>query len=292
MPQRSSSMLDFFARGRDAPFLEEARARPDLPVPMIENAHPPGHLGTPPVRELMLSQSVGAPFRYHCDIGAGPFSGCAGPREFVVIAPQVAGRCHMRDPARMRFFGIPPELARDCLERDPGDPLDFGHLHTRHHRDPLITQALDALWQEMDRDDPAAQLFVESMLAVLVVRLARMAEHDRDLDRRRGGLAPHQSARVIDYMQCHLDQRITLRDLAALTGLSPWHFARAFRDTHGLPPHRYLTRLRVEHARDLLTRTSLSITEIAAATGYSPQQLVRHFRQALGVAPAAYRRLH
>jgi AraC family transcriptional regulator len=144
-------MLDFFARGRDAPFLREVRARQDPPVPMIENAHPPGRLSTPPVRELMISQSTGSPFRFHCDSGAGAFSGWAHPREFVLIAPQVPGYCQMHDPARMHFIGIPAGLARACLERGPDDPLDFAYLHTRPLTEPLIHQSLAALWQEMGR---------------------------------------------------------------------------------------------------------------------------------------------
>ncbi len=292
MPQRSTSMLDFFARGHDAPFLQEVRARGNPPIPMIENAHPPGRMSTPPVRELMISDTCGAPFRFRCDIGAGAFSGWADPKEFVVIPPNVPTYCQMHDPARMRFVGIPAGLARACLERAPDDPLDFGPLHTRTQADPLVSQALAALWQEMGRQDPAARLFVESMIAVLVVRLARLADQHQELASRRAGLAPHQSARVIEYMRGHLDHRVTLGDLAALTGLSPWHFARAFRETHGLPPHRYLTRLRLDRARDLLVRTPLSVTEIASATGYSSQQLARHFRRAFGVAPAAYRRIH
>ncbi|WP_083499539.1 helix-turn-helix domain-containing protein [Thioalkalivibrio nitratireducens] len=282
-------MLEFFTRGREAPSLEESRARPDLAVQMLENAHPPGDLATPPIRELMLSQAVGRPFRHHSDIGAGPFSGCALPGAFVIIPPRVAGRCHMRDPARMRFLGIPADLACDCLECDPNAPLDFGRLHAMLHQDPLITQALDVLWQEMERDDPAAHLFIDSMISAVVVRLARLSEQTRDIDACRGGLAPHQSARVIEYMHANLDQRITLRDLAGLTGLSPWHFARAFRHNHGLPPHRYLTRLRIQHARNLLTRTSLPVTAVAAATGYSLPQLARHFRQAVGITPSEYR---
>ncbi len=289
MRQAPHNMVEFFTRGPEAHSLEESRARTDSPASMLENAHPPGELVTPPVRELMLSQSVGRPFRHSSDIGGGPFSGCAQPPGFVVIPPRVPGRCHMYNPARLRFLGIPADLARDCLERDSDDPLDFGRLHSMVHRDPLITQALDALWQEMGRRDPAAQLFVDSMISALVVRLARVAEQVRDVDTRRGGLAPQQSARVINYMRCHLDQRITLHELAGLAGLSPWHFARSFRHSHGMPPHQYLTRFRIQRAQELLAHTPLSVTAVAAATGYSVPQLARQFRQAVGATPSEYR---
>lgn len=290
MPQSSQNMLDFFARGREAASLEASRAWADLPVRMLENAHPPGELATPPMQELMLSQAVGRPFRHRSDISAGPFSGRAEPGAFVVIPPGVPGRCQMQDAARMRFLGIPADLAREWLGRDPDDPLDFGRLHAMLHQDPLITQALNALWQEMGRrGDPAARLFVEGIALALVVRLVRLSEQVREVDTYRGGLAPYQSARVIEYMHANLNQRITLGDLAGLTGLSPWHFARAFRRSHGLPPHRYLTQLRIQRARDLLARKPLPVTAVAGATGYSVSQLTRHFRQAVGQTPSAYR---
>ena len=292
MPRRKSNILRSYVRGPRVPSPREAREAADGPIAMLESSQPPGSFEMPAVSELVLSQSVGRPFRYACDLGAGRFSGRTQPMDFVAVAPEVAPWCDVPDPARLRFMGIPAELARACLERDADDPLDFGPIHTRHHGDPLIAEGLDVLWRELGLRDPAARLFVDSMMSALVVRLARLADQSAEVNERRGGLAPQHSARVIEYMQVHLDRRIRLAELAALCELSPWHFSRAFRESHGHPPHRYLTRLRIQRARELLERTGLSISEIAMATGYSPQQLVRHFRQATGLPPGEYRRLH
>lgn len=259
---------------------------------MLECSQPPGRFHTPASDDLILSQSSGDPFRYVCDLGAGRFFGHTHPRDFVAVAPGAAPWCRVTHPARLRFIAIPAGLARSCLDRPSDDPLDFGPVHHRHHSDPLIAHGLELLWLEMGRDDPAARVFVDSMMAAVVVRLARLASQAAPADRCRGGLAPHRSVQVIDYMQAHLDQPIRLAELAALCDLTPWHFARAFRETHGQPPHRYLTQLRLERARALLTRSRSSIGEIAAATGYTPQQLARHFRRAFGMAPGAYRRLY
>ena len=292
MPQKQSSILKSYVQGRRVPRPREARAAVDRPIAMLESSQPSGTFEMPAVSDLVLSQSVGRPFRYVCNLGAGRFSGQTQPMDFVAVSPDVAPWCEVVEPAHLRFMGIPGEMARACLERDADDPLDFGLVHMRHHGDPLIAQGLDLLWQELGRRDPAARLFVDSMMSALVVRLARLSDQCTEADDRRGGLAPHQSAQVVEYMQTNLDRRITLAELAALCDLSPWHFSRAFRETHGHPPHRYLTRLRIQRARELLERTPLSITAIAMATGYSPQQLVRHFRQASGLPPSEYRRLH
>lgn len=292
MPQRRSNILRPYVHGPRVPRLREVREAVDRPVAMLESSQPCGIFEMPAVSDLVLSQSVGRPFRYTCDLGAGRFSGQTQPMDFVAIAPGVAPWCDVPEPACLRFMGVSGALARACLERDAGDPLDFGPIHSRHHGDPLVAQGLDLLWRELGRRDPAARLFVDSMMSALVVRLARLADQSAEVDDRRGGLAPQHSARVIEYMEAHLDNRIRLAELAALCNLSPWHFSRAFRETHGHPPHRYLTRLRIQRARELLERTALSITEIAMATGYSPQQLVRHFRQATGLPPGEYRRLY
>nr|WP_026333108.1 AraC family transcriptional regulator [Thioalkalivibrio sp. ALM2T] len=285
-------MLEFHTRERGEPRLREARADAAPAITMLETRQPPGQFFTPVSDDLVLSQSSGTPFHYVCDLGAGRFSGHTHTRDFVAIAPGAAPYCRVTDPARLRFIGIPARLARSCLERTPDDPLDFGPVHTRHHNDPLIAQGLELLWLEMGRSDPAARVFVDSMMACVVVRLARLASQVAPAEHYRGGLAPHRSAQVIDYMQAHLDEPISLAELAALCDLSPWHFARAFRDTHGQPPHRYLTRLRLERARELLSTSTRNISEIAATTGYTPQQLARHFRQAFGMSPGEYRRLY
>ena len=292
MPHTSPNMLELYTRGRQTPRPHETRAAASLAVSILESRQPPGEFFTPASDDLILSQSAGGPFRYVCDLGAGRFSGHTRTRDFVAVAPGATPWCRVTQPARLRFIGIPAGLARSCLERPADDPLDFGPVHTRHHSDPLIAQGLDLLWLEMGRDDPAARLFVDSMMAALLARLARLASQAAPADHCRGGLAPHHSVQVIDYMQAHLDQPVRLAELAALCDLSPWHFAHAFRDTHGLPPHRYLTRLRLERAREWLTTSTRSISEIATATGYNPQQLARHFRQAFGMAPGVYRRLY
>ncbi|WP_026280621.1 helix-turn-helix domain-containing protein [Thioalkalivibrio sp. ALE9] len=289
MPQPWPNMLEHYARGNGGPHLRETRAAASPAVAMLETRQPPGLFHTPASDDLVLSQSSGAPFRYVCDLGAGRFSGHTRTRDFVAVAPGATPWCRVTDAARVRFIAIPADLARRCLDRPADDPLDFGPVHNRHHSDPLIAQGLECLWQEMGREDPAAHVFVDSMMAALVVRLARLTSQAAPADRCRGGLAPHRSAQVIDYMQTYLDQPIRLAELAALCDLSPWHFARAFRETHGQPPHRYLTQLRLERARALLTESHASIGEIATATGYTPQQLARHFRQAFGMAPGAYR---
>jgi AraC family transcriptional regulator len=136
----------------------------------------------------------------------------------------------------------------------------------------------------------ASSLFVDAALLTLWRELLREAQAPRP-GPARGGLAPWQARRCTEYLQDHIDENVGLEQLAAIIGLSPFHFARAFRQSTGMPPHRYQLTLRMTQARRMLATTDASVTEIAFAVGYqSSQALARLFRSEMGVSPSDYRR--
>jgi len=105
-----------------------------------------------------------------------------------------------------------------------------------------------------------------------------------------GGLSPCAMRRVREYVEAHLSESMDLAELAAVAGLSVYHFAREFKHSAGITPHAYLVRRRVERAQDMLARTDLSLSEIAFAAGFSDQShLTRHFRHMLGTTPREFR---
>jgi AraC family transcriptional regulator len=107
----------------------------------------------------------------------------------------------------------------------------------------------------------------------------------------RGGLAAWQQKRVADYIEAHVADEIPLASLAGLVQLSPYHFARAFKRSFGMPPHRYHVSRRVERAKDMLVHDDLSVTEIALKVGFGEGgSLTDAFRKCTGRTPLAYRR--
>jgi AraC-like DNA-binding protein len=106
----------------------------------------------------------------------------------------------------------------------------------------------------------------------------------------RGGLPPGAMRRVQEHVEAHLSESMDLAELAAIAGLSVYHFARAFKQSAGVTPHHYLVGRRIERAQAMLARSDLPLSEIALAAGFSDQShLARHFRQMLGMTPGQFR---
>jgi transcriptional regulator GlxA family with amidase domain len=106
----------------------------------------------------------------------------------------------------------------------------------------------------------------------------------------RAGLPPALTHRICEYIDSHLDEKISLCSLAAMAGLSVHHFARAFAKSVGVPPHSFLLQRRVEKAQHLLRDTKLPLSEIALSVGFFDQShLARHFRRLAGLPPSVAR---
>jgi AraC-like DNA-binding protein len=95
------------------------------------------------------------------------------------------------------------------------------------------------------------------------------------------------------YMHEHAGEPLTLSVLSSVAALSPWYLVRVFKAHVGVPPHRYLTTLRLEGARRLLESSSFSVTQIAHRTGFgSVSHFSTVFRTRVGVSPSQYRKRH
>jgi len=107
----------------------------------------------------------------------------------------------------------------------------------------------------------------------------------------RGGLSPRALRRVHDYVDAHLGEKFSNAMLAAIAGVSTSHFVRAFKQSEGLSPRRYVIRRRVERTKELLAGTNLRLAAIARTAGFADQShCARCFREHVGVGPRDYRR--
>lgn len=107
-----------------------------------------------------------------------------------------------------------------------------------------------------------------------------------------GGLAPWQLRRACEIMVSELGANPTIRSLAEECHLSSSHFSRAFKETTGLAPHQWLTKMRIERAREMLLGTSCDLANIALACGFVDQShFARVFARTEHDSPGRWRRL-
>ncbi len=177
--------------------------------------------------------------------------------------------------------------AADAMGVDP-DHIDIPpQLHVR---DPRIEHIGWAVKAELESSEPLGRLYGESLGLALAAHLlrayvpARTPPTNVRLGRRR-------LQRVVDYIQDHLSQDLSLSDLAKLLDMSPSHFKVIFKQSMGLPVHQYVIRSRVEYATDLIARGKLPLSDVALQAGFANQShMARSMKRLTGVTPNAVRR--
>jgi AraC family transcriptional regulator len=206
-------------------------------------------------------------------------------------------------PAGRQFFGAqkPRLLTRSiCLYIDPqtvlADPdLRFAEADLQPRllfEDSGLWETILKLKARIGSTDPGDRMYADALGGLLAHELLRLdGAAARWRRTHRGGLAGWQQKRVIDFMEEHVTEDISLSALADLVRLSPYHFLRAFKRSFGEPPHRYWAARRIERAKALLANPSASIAEIALDVGFSATSAFSAtFRRMTGQTPTDYRR--
>jgi AraC-like DNA-binding protein len=206
------------------------------------------------------------------------------------------------------------DLEANPRTRNPG-PVDWVHYHvpratldafTDDHEvsrietlevmhgavNPVLHQLTQLILPSLSAPQAFSSLFLDYFRLLFCAHVAqKYAPSVEAITRPRGGLAPWQKRRVIDLFKEHLDGSIRLPILARQCGLSVSHFARAFRQSFGIPPHHYLVLQRVECAKALLSGSDCGLCEVAQRAGFSDQaSFSRTFKAVVGTTPGQWRR--
>lgn len=158
--------------------------------------------------------------------------------------------------------------------------------------DPLLVRwaatAAGSSW-----DAPDARLAVNSASHAALDHLVLAAARPQRLGaamRPRGGLSSPARRRVIEWIEAHLHEDLTLAQMATQAALSEFHFARMFRVSMGITPHAWVAMRRFARACECLARTDLPLEQVAAACGFAhASHLNRRFREMLGITPKQFR---
>lgn len=286
------SYADFY-RAEYGQHVTAIRTIGGLKATLLEAHQTAGDWSDAPTPDLVLawlsSRSVG----FKCDLGAGRFAGPQRTNDAILIAPGVGASIEMDGSHACRALGIPfgglAKMLDGFQEALPHDG-NFGRVHSGPIRDRTLAAQLTALWDEADNGSLQGSLWTDGMLLQVVASLFRLRSGPQQASPP-CGLAPWQVRRTTEYLAENLDLDVPLETLAAMVGLSPFHFARQFKRSTGLPPYARLRQLRCERAKEHLTASDRSIGEIAAMVGYeTPQAFARMFRVEVGLSPSEYRR--
>jgi AraC family transcriptional regulator len=156
--------------------------------------------------------------------------------------------------------------------------------------DPFIREVGNTLRTEFRMSRVPSPAYLESLAGVIAVHVASAYRSQPQPQRPRTGLAPHKLHKALAFIEERIAEAISVRQLAGAVHMSPFHFARMFKQAAGHPPHTYITLLRMEHAKNLLSNTDLSLVEIAACVGYQTQaHFTGVFHKHVGTTPRAYR---
>jgi AraC family transcriptional regulator len=158
-------------------------------------------------------------------------------------------------------------------------------------RDPLIRQIGLALMAEVSSGEAVDLFYADSLTTALATHLIKKySTRDSESELLSGGLARHKLRLVEEFIAANFGRDLTLSEVAKTAGLSPYHFARAFKRSTGMTPHQYLTGIRIERARALLASSNLPIVEICFRVGFKSQSyFTTLFRNQFSMTPAAYR---
>ena len=181
---------------------------------------------------------------------------------------------------------LDPEKIPELL---PDQPLLECQVFRRQHQSPdkHLQALIQALLIEAEMGGPNGRLYADTLSTTLALHFVNHYSIDSPvefpvlptLERQRLG-------RVIDYIEAHLTEDISLSDLALEAGLSKFHFSRLFKQAIGFTPHKYVLKRRIERTTHVLKQGDLTIAQVASMFGFADQShFTRVFKQVKGITP-------
>ncbi|RKH07865.1 AraC family transcriptional regulator [Corallococcus carmarthensis] len=248
---------------------------------------PSGRFDSPVDDRHVLCLHVGEPVPVTYRVGKAERQGARIHGQFCVVPAGSSTRWTLSGPARSLLLRLTPALMREAAEAmgvgAQGEALD----PAIHIRDAQV-ERIGWMMQAEDHDGyPGGRLFVDSLAMALAARLfALQSPPEASAPKRRHALPAWRLRQVVEYIEAHLDEDLTLPELAGVAGFSLSHFKPLFKQATGLPVHRFVLERRVERARLRLMEGRKSLTEIAMEAGFShPSHMARCLRRFLGMSP-------
>lgn len=216
------------------------------------------------------------------------------PDSFGIFDLRRCWEAELLEPFRALHFYLPMQLFEELA-----DEMELPQVETlstapdRLRRDEIVLGLARALFLALKEPAQVSQLFSEHVSTAICLHLVRVyGGMHLPQPRATGGLAPWQERRAKEFMLERIAGNPSLKEVAQACGMSPRHFARAFKATTGMPPHRWLLGRRTALARRLLEHCDDPLSVIAIKCGFADQShMNRVFHRVSGNTPGSWRRM-
>lgn len=285
-----SSFAQWYSDGHLASYVRTMKSAGDI-IHLLEAAQPAGDMSDPAVPDIVLYQDLRGGSRVSGDMGGGRFDVRSEKGGFFLSAPRFANTVIVENTHELRSLSFPLAQWQPVLDEaaEGRFPVDYQKLCMGTFVSPTVRSAIRNLWVLCDEEGAPSRLLAQAAGCEILAELCRLG--GAPFGQVKGGLAPWAQRRCLEMLRARFSEDISLDELAAEARLSPFHFARMFKQSVGVPPRVYLTQLRIEKACELLETTDLPVTEIAQEVGYSSNQvLARVFIRHQRMTPSDYRR--
>jgi len=189
---------------------------------------------------------------------------------------------------------VRPELLQ-AAARELGQDTEAVSLVPRFQlRDARLESIAWAIKAEIEATVPSDITYAETLGMALAIRLVDNNGQGRaTTGNDRAALSSRQQRHLTDFIEDHIDQSLSLADLAIVAGLSISHLKPLFHATFGMPVHKYVLTRRVERAKTLLLTADMPLAQVALETGFAHQSHMTHWmRRLLGLTPGMIVRMH
>ncbi len=151
---------------------------------------------------------------------------------------------------------------------------------------PVIIRYLSMIIDSLKNGRPLHEALISSHIHRMLAEIMLLTLNSKDTGTYR--MSPVLDA--VTYIQNCLKSKISIMDLAAYVRISPFHFSRLFKKETGFSPYEFVIKTRIDHAKVLLKKTSLSIKEIAYEVGFnSESNFINTFRDKVNLTPNDFR---
>jgi AraC-like DNA-binding protein len=240
---------------------------------------------------MLFSNCTGGDVQYEVQYGSvnERFAERSKRMSFMPVGERLRSSARIRSPLRFYLIAIPSTWLA-TMSHGQIDVAKTPMRGTMEIDDPFVRAAIESLGRDCDMPRSYCSMRAESIAIAMVCEFMRVQGFPSAFLPNGPVTSRKRFERIIDYIDAHLSEEISLEQLARVANLSRVHFLREFKRITGLPPHRFILKRRIEIGADLIRRGELPLKVIALNVGFSSQShFGAAFRGRYGVTPSSFR---